>query len=249
MSSNSSRARNIVYLVGLPAWVFAGFIVSIALAQGLVALLYSFGVSFTTAQEVIVSTILGAFVYALCLAIIVGVPWLVRKSRTTKQDLGLTRYPRWLDGAWALVAMVAYVVLSGIVLTISTYILPFVDYNQAQETQFTAISSQFEYILAFVSLVLIAPIAEEVLFRGYLFGKLRNHAPLWVAILITSVLFGIVHFQWNVGIDVFVLSIVLCFLRVWTGSLWSPIFLHMLKNGMAFYFLFINPTVLSTLGG
>ena len=98
-------------------------------------------------------------------------------------------------------------------------------------------------------LVIIAPVAEELLFRGYLLGKLRKHAPLWVAILVTSVIFGAIHLAWNVGIDVFALSIVLCVVRVVSGSLWPSIMLHMLKNGLAFYLLFINPTVLSTLGG
>src|SRR5690606_3821612 len=122
-------------------------------------------------------------------------------------------------------------------------------YAQEQQTGFAQITTQAEYIIAFVSLVVVAPVAEEVLFRGYLLGKLRKYVPLWGAILITSVLFGIVHFQWNVGIDVFALSIVLCILRVVSRGLWAPIMLHMLKNGVAYYFLFINPTLLSTLGG
>jgi membrane protease YdiL (CAAX protease family) len=87
------------------------------------------------------------------------------------------------------------------------------------------------------------------LFRGYLLGKLRKYVPLWAAILVTSLLFGFVHGAWNVGIDVFALSIVLCLLRVWTKTLWAPILLHMLKNAVAFYLLFINPLLLGTLGG
>ena len=110
-------------------------------------------------------------------------------------------------------------------------------------------ASQFEYVLAFISLVIVAPFAEEVLFRGYLFGKLQKYTSVWLSILITSLLFAVVHFQWNVGIDVFVLSIVLCLLRIVSGSLWPAILLHMVKNGVAFYFLFINPSLLSTLGG
>jgi membrane protease YdiL (CAAX protease family) len=140
--------------------------------------------------------------------------------------------------------MFVYFVLTTIVLAIATQALTFVDYSQTQETGFAEIATRPEYILAFLSLVVVAPFAEEILFRGYLLGKLRKYAPLWLAILITSVLFAVVHFQWNVGIDVFVLSIVLCLLRVYTGSLWASILLHMIKNGVAFYFLFINPSLL-----
>ena len=90
----------------------------------------------------------------------------------------------------------------------------------------------------------MAPISEDILFRGYLFGKLRKYAPLWLSVLLTSLLFVLVHFQLNVSIDVFALSIVLCLLRVYTKSLWASILLHALKNAIAYYFLFINPSLL-----
>jgi membrane protease YdiL (CAAX protease family) len=60
----------------------------------------------------------------------------------------------------------------------------------------------------------------------------------------TSVLFGLIHGQWNVGVDVFVLSMVACSLREVTGSIWAGILLHMLKNALAFYIIFVNTTFL-----
>jgi membrane protease YdiL (CAAX protease family) len=93
-------------------------------------------------------------------------------------------------------------------------------------------------------LVVIAPFAEEILFRGYLYGKLRKSIPTWLAMVVTSALFGAIHAQWNVGVDVFVLSMVACSLREVTGGIWAGILLHMLKNGLAFYILFINPSFL-----
>jgi membrane protease YdiL (CAAX protease family) len=53
--------------------------------------------------------------------------------------------------------------------------------------------------------------------------------------------FGAVHGQWNVAIDVFSLSLIMCGLREITGNIWAGALLHMLKNGLAFYILFINP--------
>ena len=94
-------------------------------------------------------------------------------------------------------------------------------------------------MLAFITLVVIAPVAEEVLFRGYLYGKLKKYVPVWAAILITSALFGLIHGTWNVAVDTFALSIILCLLRESTGGIWASILLHMIKNGIAFYFLFI----------
>lgn len=251
MSSSSSRPllRRILATVGLPVWVFVGFIVAqVAIALAIVGL-QNLGVSFASVNESILNAVGGAIIYALALLLVIGLPWVIKKRRTTKEELGFGRWPSWMDFLWTPAGMVAYLILTTLVMQLAMMTLTFVDYSQDQETGFAQIATRWEYIVAFVSLVLVAPVAEEALFRGYLFGKLRKVAPLWLAILITSLLFAVVHGQWNVGIDVFALSIVLCLLRVVSGSLWPSILLHMLKNGVAYYFLFINPSLLSTLGG
>jgi len=130
---------------------------------------------------------------------------------------------------------------------LATNVLPGFNVNQVQDTGFDQLSARYEYILAFMTLVVIAPIAEEVLFRGYLYGKLKKFVPVWAAIVVTSVLFGFIHGAWNLAVDTFALSVVLCLLRESTGSIWSSILLHMAKNGIAFYILFINPSLLSIL--
>ncbi len=79
---------------------------------------------------------------------------------------------------------------------------------------------------------------EEIRFRGWLYGKLRVRMSALPAILITSVLFGIMHGQMNVGVVVFAMSVAMCISRVLTGTIWAGILIHMIKNGIAFYFLF-----------
>lgn len=252
MSQNSSKlpsVRRLGYVIGLPVWVFVGFMLAQLLVVALIAGLQAGGISFEGVNEAVFNATGAGIIYALAIGIVIGLPVLIKKTRLKREELGLQRMPAWLDLVWAPLGMVVYLVLTTIVMSLAEQVLTFVDYTQTQDTGFTAIASQMEYVLAFFSLVILAPIAEEILFRGYLFGKLRKHAPVWVAILITSLLFAFVHFQWNVAIDVFVLSIVLCLLRLRTGSLWAPIVLHMIKNGIAFYLLFVNPGLISTLGG
>ena len=60
-----------------------------------------------------------------------------------------------------------------------------------------------------------------------------------ISILLVSLLFGIVHLQWNVGVNVFAMSIVMCLMREITGTIHAGILMHMLKNGIAFYLLFV----------
>ncbi|QQG50676.1 MAG: CPBP family intramembrane metalloprotease [Candidatus Saccharibacteria bacterium] len=233
----------------LPIWVVVGF----GLAQIILAIvlygLKALGVPFAAVNESVFNTVVGASVYLLSMLLVVGVPWWAKKRSTTRSDIGLTRLPSWLDIGMAPAGFVVYLILSVILVSIATAIVPSIDMNQVQDTGFKSIYYGYEYILAFTMLIIVAPVAEEVLFRGYLYGKLRKSVPVWAAIGIVSVLFGSIHGQWNVAIDVFALSIVLCVLREITGSIWAGILLHMVKNGLAFYILFINPAVLGTIGG
>ena len=72
----------------------------------------------------------------------------------------------------------------------------------------------------------------------------------------TSITFGLAHLwvgpdtplQWAVAVDTFTLSLVMCAAREYTGAIWVPMMMHMMKNGIAFYFLFINTNAVDQIG-
>ncbi|HZJ34751.1 MAG TPA: type II CAAX endopeptidase family protein [Candidatus Angelobacter sp.] len=248
MLQNYSKSRWWMFLF-LPAWVFVSFFVSQAIVTGIVWLLAAMHVPLASYNQAVLSASLAAILYVITLALVIGVPWLMKKRRVSQTDIGLTRLPSWTDILITPAGLIIYFILSSLLILLATRVLPWFDVNQVQDTGFRQLSGQYEYILAFATLVVIAPVAEEVLFRGYLYGKLKKFVPIWVAILATSILFGSIHGAWNLAIDTFALSIVLCLLRESTGNIWASILLHMAKNGIAFYILFINPTIFTTLGG
>lgn len=233
----------------LPLWLYVSFELAQVILFALLKLLSMLHVPLQLLNQTIANTVLSILVYLISLLIVIGVPALIFRWRTSREDLGLSRLPTWTDLIAGPVGLVLYFVLSSVLTFVAVTFFPLFNGSQPQDTGFDGLTQGYEYVLAFVSLVIIAPIAEETLFRGYLFGKLRKLVPVWVAILITSALFGFIHGAWNLGIDTFALSIVLCLLRLKTGSIWASVLLHMLKNGIAFYLLFINPLLLHTLGG
>jgi membrane protease YdiL (CAAX protease family) len=236
-------------ILAIPVWVALSFYAAQALVLGIFWLLAVFMVPLTVINEAILNSISTVLVYVITLAIVVGVPWLTRKYKTSLKDLGLDELPAWIDILITPAGLIVYLVISSLFLMLATNFLPGFDANQVQQVGFDNLSRQYEFILAFVVLVVAVPVAEEMLFRGFLFGKLKKNAPIWLAILITSILFATLHGAWNVALDTFALSVVLCILRQITGRLWPSILLHMVKNGIAFYFLFINTSFLTTLGG
>jgi hypothetical protein len=207
------------------------------------AILALSGVSLKSYNPTTVNFLLSAIVYITTISTAIGLPWLIKNRRTSLADIGFKRLPTWTDILLTPAALIVYLIFSSILIMVAMNTLPWFDVNQIQDTGFSQLNDNLEYILAFFALVVMAPIAEEVLFRGYLYGKLRKFAPIWAAIIVTSLLFGFVHGAWNLAVDTFALSVVLCLLREQTGSLWASILLHMAKNGMAFYFLFINPSL------
>jgi uncharacterized protein len=263
MSQNSSnvtlpivkpRAWWVVVIV-LPLWVFVSFLLAQICIQGLLWLLGTLSVPLESLNETVATTVLAALIYVMSLVIVIGVPWIGLKLRTTRAELGVARRLAPSDLISAPIGAVVYFVLSFIIISLATLFLTGFDAGQPQDTGFNALSENYQFILAFITLVIIAPVAEEILFRGYLLGKLIKTVPVWVAVLITSLLFGFIHLgfsehpAWNLALDTFALSIVLCVLRLKTKSVWASMLVHMTKNGIAFYLLFINPLLLHTLGG
>lgn len=251
-SSNKATSQKRVLwriAIGFPLWVVLGFgLAQVIVVAGVYSLRWA-GVAVASFNPALLNAVVAAVIYVITLAIVIGGPWWLRKYRTTKEELGVNHWLSWMDIGLAPAGFVVYFLCSALLVYAAGLLVPAFNADQLQDTGFSNMAHGFEYLLAFIALVVIAPIAEEVLFRGYLYGKLRGRLSMWIAIPIVSLLFGLVHGQWNVGIDVFALSVVLCVLREVTGSIWAGVLLHMLKNSLAFYLLFINPQLLNTMGG
>ncbi len=81
-----------------------------------------------------------------------------------------------------------------------------------------------------------APLVEELLFRGFIFGSLRQSLPLWPAALITGVLFGSAHVFGSPIAFILPLAFLgtgLCLLYNRTGSLYPPMAVHAINNSVA----------------
>jgi uncharacterized protein len=84
-------------------------------------------------------------------------------------------------------------------------------------------------------IVVAAPISEEVCFRGFLFGGLRERFPRVIAALITGVIFGGLHATTGISAVPILAAFgfILALLYEKTGSIWPGILLHMLNNSIA----------------
>ena len=243
--TNRWRKSWIVFV--LPVWVAASFYIAQSILIGVVELLIASHIPLYSLNKSILNTIFSTLLYVVTLLLVSVLPMVIKNQNTNKKEIGLDRLPSWTDILITPAGLVIYLILSSLLMLLMTHLFTWIDVKQIQDTGFDHLSQYYEYILAFVTLVIVAPIVEEILFRGYMYGRLKKFLPVWSAIVITSVLFGLFHGSWVLAIDTFSLSVVLCLLREITGSLWASILLHMTKNGIAFYILFINPLLLTTI--
>lgn len=166
--------------------------------------------------------------------------WFVRWQRAVPADLGFGEKPRLSMVGWAVLGLIAYILLTVLMSGLVSILFPEIDLAQEQVTGFGGTEASFDYLLIFLSLVIIPPLTEEIVFRGIVFGGLRKSLPFWLAAFVSSALFAIAHFQLNVALDTFSLAIVSCYLYERTRSLWPSIALHAIKNGIAFAVLFVG---------
>lgn len=90
--------------------------------------------------------------------------------------------------------------------------------------------------LAGVSAVALAPLAEEVFYRGFLFGGLAQWG-FWPAAILSGAVFSAAHFDVGSLIPFFIIGVALAWLFWRRGDLWESVAFHVLFNAIGFSIL------------
>lgn len=195
-------------------------------------------------KNILDQSVVAQFFYILLAeALAVGCVWLVLRRRSLRLgSIGFGRRPAWRDIKWAALGFVVFYGLLIAVTVILTQLIPSFNVDAPQDVGFNVLSTPMDQVIALIALVILPPIGEETLMRGYLYSGLRSRLKFWPAMLITSLLFGAAHLStgvsgalWAAGVNTFVLSAVLVALREKTGALYAPIMVHGLNNLVAFF--------------
>ena len=96
-----------------------------------------------------------------------------------------------------------------------------------------------ERLLLGVATILVAPVAEELLFRGILYPAIKQAGFPRLALWGTSLLFGAMHLNLVTFLPLFVLALALAGLYEWTNNLLAPISTHLLFNAVNFSVLYL----------
>jgi membrane protease YdiL (CAAX protease family) len=121
--------------------------------------------------------------------------------------------------------------------------------NQLEEFEFVLHEGPLAFVVLLIAAAIVAPFFEELFFRGFLFGVYRRRQPLWLAYLVSSVLFTILHLEPNrmnlsqmagLSVGIFMLALLLAWLYQHTGSLYPGMIAHAINNatGLILFYAF-----------
>ncbi|MFD2159829.1 CPBP family intramembrane glutamic endopeptidase [Rubritalea tangerina] len=83
----------------------------------------------------------------------------------------------------------------------------------------------------------IAPVAEEIIFRGYLYPVIKRFSEPTIAAITSGILFGAIHGQIWALIPLSIFGILLAILYEKSGSIWAPILCHAMFNSINIFFM------------
>jgi len=232
------------------AWVLVGFALLPVVASVVITFIPRIlGWDSVRADEWILSSPVANFLFVLLSEVLTvgALAWFIAHRKASFKKVMALRRPKLSDLGHSVVGVAVYFVLFAITIVVAEQFFP-INTDQEQALGFSRGVSGAGLALAFVSLVILPPIAEELIFRGFFYGTLRGYRLTagW-SMFITSAVFGALHLfgsadgklLWIAFIDTFVLSLVLCYMREKSGAIWAPIVIHALKNGFVFVNLFI----------
>lgn len=142
---------------------------------------------------------------------------------------------------WYIFAITVFILMMAVML---------VGYFGEQENELTIIvqSSRTAALLVAFIATFTAPIVEEVIYRGILYSAFQRSFGILTAVVLTTFLFGLVHIPQNINDYVaigliFLLSLILTLIRVWTKNLLPCIVLHLVFNGIQSVLIVLEPYV------
>ncbi len=120
------------------------------------------------------------------------------------------------------------------------------DAAQAVTERFLDVDTIGGLLLCVFTMAIVPALSEELFFRGFLQNIFAQKWSKHLAVFVTAFIFSFVHFQFFGFFPRFLLGVVLGYLYLFTGSLWTSIFAHFVNNALVVIFtIFSNWGIVS----
>lgn len=159
-----------------------------------------------------------------------------------KEDMHLSHLKKEGKSRYALltVAVIGAVIGFNVLFKLLEAIIPSETYTQVAEQQQSA-----HFIVGILVYGLISPIAEELLFRGVIYGYLRRFMDLKQAIALSALIFGVYHMNYVQGIYGFFMGCLIAYAYEYFGEFKIAVFAHIAINVLAYCLSLVNISLAS----
>ncbi len=236
-----SYAKAIFYII-----IFISGILPAFLVQGIAQ--YFFGLEGDVGKAIMITTNIIPFI----VVILIAYWWSKNDNEHLQFDFNIS---------WSMIPIITLLMLS--VMMLSSYTTTFVPHDSGWlKDLYDTFEAMFKELMnpkwaLIISTCVFAPIFEEILFRGILLKGLintsTNEKEVWLAIVFTAFMFGVIHMNPWQFIAAMISGIALGYVYYRTKSLGNTIFMHALNNGISVYILLqygeMEPTSLSDYPG
>ena len=158
-----------------------------------------------------------------------------RIAKPKAWHFGLRSARFWPALGWAALGVFSFYVIAAIY-----GVLVNVEADQDVVESLGGDEGTFGLVVAGVMVIAVAPVVEEIFFRGFFYRALRSRFPIVAAALMDGLLFGVIHFNFE-GADgllilppLALLGFIFCLVYEKTGSLYPVIGMHAFNNALAY---------------
>lgn len=160
----------------------------------------------------------------------------VGRGISAVEFFGLDRLKPWQTIVWAVVGCVIcfMVVIPVALVWVKEFVTPVFGIPKMQDMIifYRETATPMDRLVIIISACVVAPLAEEVIFRGYIYPVLKRFTEPVFATIIVSLIFASIHHNVAALAPLAALSVLLIISYELSASLWVPIAIHSLFNGV-----------------
>ena len=213
-------------------WGWREFILLMILEFGVVIGIIKFFIKPLYSQwfkdELYAGTLMGL---TIAIVIIIGVYFIaLRPRKLSWREVGIRPFDK---KDWKLIILLSILLLAGAIIVMSLTSLIGNSYENGKTEAIQKNLAIHTIIIAFISAAIISPVYEEIFYRGFLYRWLRTRLGLIAALILSSLIFTIVHIPtYNVMPVNFLSGVIFAWAYERTSSVWPPVIIHGLTNGL-----------------
>ncbi|MGE7884442.1 CPBP family intramembrane glutamic endopeptidase [Bacillus sp. NPDC094077] len=162
----------------------------------------------------------------------------IKRYKLSWKDIGIRKLS-WKDFLWTVIALILLIVVSVAVLMIMEKMD--ISFENSKTETIQNDKSIYAFCIAGIGAAVISPIYEEILYRGAFYTFFRNKYGIWSGVLISSIIFTVVHIPTYNTLPVnFLSGVVFAWLYEKTNSILSSMIAHAVFNFIAVLLTFMS---------